>query len=137
MRFLGHLCAFIVGFVLWGFALALSDGAAPLGRTSGNEVLVFFIPIVTFGLPLAVMAFAREYVMTGTWILAVAPVLGFLDFSVAASVVGGESGAWDKGLSASTLSILAAIWLLLLGVVFASAKVLTGSSASSRRSNDA
>ena len=53
MRALGFLVAFAVGFVLWGVALALSGGVAPLGKTGNSEVVVFFIPVVAFAFPIA------------------------------------------------------------------------------------
>ena len=127
MRFLGFLGALLIGFVLWGLSLALSGGAAPLGKTGNNEGIVFFIPIVAFAIPLAAIAFMREHGLTGTWILAIAPALGFLNFAIAASTVGGEPGAWDRGLEASTLLTLLAVWLFLFACILATMRLLKNS----------
>lgn len=120
MRALGFLVAFAVGFVLWGVALALSGGVAPLGKTGNSEVVVFFIPVVAFAFPIAMVAFTREYMLSGTWVLALAPGLGFLNFAYASALLPEGPGAWDAPLTGTHLLILAGGWLLLLGLVLAS-----------------
>ncbi len=119
MRVLGFLLALTVGLVLWGLTIAVSGGAGPLGEARGNEVMVFFIPIVVFAIPVAIIAFTRDYVLSGTWMLAAAPAFGFLNFAFAAAATSGQPGSWDRPLNMSTLLILVAGWGCLLGLILA------------------
>lgn len=87
MRTIGFILALAVGFACWGLTLALSGGVAPLGRVGPAEGIAFFTPIALFALPLAVLAFARGHALTGTWIGAIAPLLGVANFAFALSTI--------------------------------------------------
>jgi hypothetical protein len=137
MRVLGFLGALAVGLVLWGLTLALSDGVAPLGKTGRNEATVFFMPIIVFALPLATIAFTREYVLSATWILAAAPGLGFLNFAFAVWTMSGEPAARDTALSIPTLLTLVAGWLFFLGLILAATWALRNSAAGDNGERDA
>lgn len=114
MRVLSYLLALLVGFALWGISAALGGGVAPLGKTGPAEGVLFFIPIVAFALPLAAIAFVRGHALTGSWVLAVAPVFGLLNFALAVSAKMAPSSS--LALRLSEPSMLLFVWLLLLGL---------------------
>jgi len=95
------MLAAIVGIFLWCFASAFS-------RTGFRELLLFFEPIVFYIGPLALRAFRRNRVLTGMWMLALAPILGFINFFVAIQL------ATTGGFGESVVWILALAWGLLL-----------------------
>jgi len=114
LRVLGFLLALLVGFAFWGLSLALGGGVAPLGNAGATEVALFFMPIVAFAAPLAALAFVRGHALTGTWLLAVAPVLGFLNFALAVSARIAEPSPLAARLSEP--STLWLVWLFLLAL---------------------
>jgi hypothetical protein len=114
LRVLGYLLALLVGFALWGISLALGGGVAPLGKTGPTEGALFFIPIVAFAVPLAVVALVRGHALTGCWIIAVTPVFGFLNFALAVSATIANSSPLALRLSEPTTLLL--VWLVLLGI---------------------
>lgn len=104
----------LVGFALWGISLALGGGVAPLGKTGPTEGALFFVPIVAFAVPLAVVAFVRGHALTGSWVIAVAPIFGFLNFALAVSAKMAQSSPLAVHLSEPSTLLL--VWLLLLGL---------------------
>jgi hypothetical protein len=76
--------------------------------------VLFFIPIVAFAVPLAVVAFVRGHALAGSWVLAVAPVFGFLNFALAVSAKTAQSSPLAVRLSEPSMLLL--VWLLLLGL---------------------
>lgn len=114
MRVLGYLLALLVGFALWGISVALGGGVAPLGKTGPTEGALFFIPIVAFAVPLAVVAFVRGHALAGSWILAIAPVFGFLNFALAVSATVTQSSPFAVRLSEPSTLLL--VWFLFLGL---------------------
>jgi hypothetical protein len=120
MRILGFILAIFIGFVSWGLTLALSGGAAPLGRTGPTEGLIFFVPVLLFAGPVAVLAFLRGNSLTGTWLVAVAPILGAANFSMSMSAVirpGGPGG--PSGEPPPTFALAWCVLLLFALAVFA------------------
>jgi hypothetical protein len=114
LRVLGYLLALLVGFALWGISLAFGGGVAPLGKTGPAEGALFFVPIVAFAAPLAVVAFVRGHALTGSWIVAVAPVFGLLNFALAVSAKMAQSSPLAVRLSEPSTLLL--VWLLLLAL---------------------
>jgi hypothetical protein len=122
LRILGYLLALLVGFALWGISLALGGGVAPLGKTGPTEGVLFFIPIVAFAVPLAVVAFVRGYALAGSWVIAVAPVFGFLNFALAVSSKMTQSSPLAVRLSEPSTLLL--VWLLLLVLALGAAALV-------------
>jgi hypothetical protein len=117
MRTLGFILATAIGFVCWSLAVVLSGGVAPLGKAGTTEGVPFFTPIVLFATPLAVLAFVRGRALTGTWIGALAPILGFTNFALSMSFAfsdGSAPTAQDRPLPSFALA-----WCLLLAVTLA------------------
>lgn len=85
MRIFSFVLALIVGVVCWALVLVVSGGVAPLGKTGQAEGLVFFTPIALFALPLAILALVRGHALTSSWLLALAPLLGFANFALSVS----------------------------------------------------
>lgn len=114
MRVFGFVLASIVGVAFWGLTIAFSGGVAPLGKTGSAEGGLFFIPILVFVAPLALIAFIRGHALTGMWFIAVAPVFGFLNFVLAMSAVMADANPWFARLGGP--SGLLVLWVLLLVV---------------------
>lgn len=119
MRTLGFILATLVGLMCWGLALALSGGVAPLGKVGAGEGLPFFTPVVLFALPLAVLAFVRGRALTGVWIAALAPILGFGNFALSVSFALADGTA--PTAQARPLPSFALVWCLLTAVALAAA----------------
>jgi len=122
LRILGYLLALLVGFALWGISLALGGGVAPLGKTGSTEGALFFIPIVAFAVPLAVVAFVRGHALVGSWVIAVAPVFGFLNFAIAVSAKMAQSSPLAVRLGEPSTLLL--FWLLLLVLALGAAALV-------------
>lgn len=119
MRTLGFILATLVGLMGWGLALALSGGVAPLGQVGAGEGLPFFTPVVLFALPLAALAFLRGRALAGTWIAALAPILGFGNFALSVSFALADGSA--PTAQPRPLPSFALVWCLLLAVALAAA----------------
>jgi hypothetical protein len=119
MRTLGFILATVIGLMVWGLALALSGGVAPLGKVGEAEGLPFFTPIALFATPLAVLAFVRGHALTGAWIAALAPILGFTNFALSVSFALAEGGA--PTAQTRPLPSFALVWCLLLAIALAAA----------------
>ena len=127
LRVVGIVSGLIVGFGLWDLSLNFLDDKA-----RSNDLVIFYIPIVIFALPLAVLALNRQYVVAGIWVLAVAQVLGFLKFVIDVFATPREAGALNRA-SMSELLTVAAIWLLFLGATLVAIRGLRGSAGTSPR----
>ena len=119
MRTLGFILATLVGFMCWGLAVALSGGVAPLGKVGAGEGLPFFTPIALFATPLAVLAFVRGHALTGVWIGALAPILGFTNIALSVSFAMADGSA--PAAQTRALPTFALVWCLLLAVALAAA----------------
>lgn len=121
MRVLGYLLALLVGFALWGITVALGGGVSPLGKTGPTEGTLFVMPIVAFAVPLAVVAFVRGHALAGSWILAIAPVFGFLNVALAVSTKISETSTFAVRLSEPSTLLL--VWFLILGLVLGALEI--------------
>jgi hypothetical protein len=95
------------------------DGLPQIGTSGSNEHLVYFTPIVIFGVPAALVAFARGGPALGFFTLAAAPLLApvnlFLSIAVSSEfAIGQELSILIAG------SIWVALSALLIWVVVAS-----------------
>jgi hypothetical protein len=123
LRTLGYLLALLAGFALWGISLALAGGVAPLGKTGPTEAALFFTPIAAFAMPLSVVAFVRGHALAGSWIIAIAPVFGFLNFGLALSAKMAQPSPIAEGLNEPSTLLL--VWPLLLGLTLGALALLS------------
>lgn len=115
MRIFSFVLAFVVGILCWALVLALSGGVAPLGKVGQAEGLVFFTPIAVFAIPLAALALFRGHALASSWLLALAPLLGFANFALSASDL---VRAAQTGVAAAPVpKTFALLWGALLAVV--------------------
>jgi hypothetical protein len=121
MRTFGFILAILVGLACWALTLALSGGISPLGKPGPAEGIVFITPILLFALALAVVALVRAHSLTGVWIVALAPVLGAVNFALSLSLLMREPNT--NGAVGEKPSTFALAWCVLLVVVLAAAAI--------------
>lgn len=80
LQIIGTIISFVIGFFIWKLTLILSRSTYPFGPTGSMEIFVFFAPIVCFILPVAIRSFIQKLPAHGIFLLAIAPIAGFLNF---------------------------------------------------------
>lgn len=80
LQVFGTIISLIIGFFVWSFTLLLSKGAYPFGSIGGFGAFVFFTPIACLILPVAIRSFNDKSPAQGMFLLAIAPIIGVLNF---------------------------------------------------------
>ena len=71
--------ALVVGFMAWSATFALTGGESPFAWPRLSDRLVFFAPLLCVALPLFVRAAMERRPVRAFWLVAIAPLLGWLD----------------------------------------------------------
>lgn len=110
----------LIGWLTWAITAGLSEGAYPLGRVGLIEKMLFWVPILGFCAPMAVQAFANRRSVAALWLLALAPVFGFVNGMLYIVFVVGSARTGPVG--GHNPWVLVGLWLL--PTVFMLARVL-------------
>lgn len=81
MRIVGVSIAVIVGFFMWTFLIQTTQHN-PLGVTGPTDYILLFSPIIGFMAPAALNLFQAGRTVSGSCLLALAPLAGILNYAL-------------------------------------------------------
>ncbi len=115
MQVVGVFIGIIVGLVLWSILASLL-GSNLFGVTDKFSLLLTFSPIIGVVLPVALILFYAGRSVLGTWLLALAPIAGVLNFGVCLLIASVTGISHNSGKTPVTLAIL--IWVVPAAIFF-------------------